>query len=110
MAIEVEAKTPSNIHSVVLRRSPRLRRASKDGPQPPFEGPASRGHLRVTELLRELNIEHAPVGLYLPGLDRVVVIDRIQPALLSQLRNGRLNVAGLIDGTGLQQRRLSVPA
>ena len=62
------------------------------------------------ERLRELNIEHAPVGLDLPGLDRIVVIDRIRSALLSQLRNGRLHIAGLVDHARFQQRRLAVPA
>src|SRR5882724_9871442 len=60
--------------------------------------------------LRELNIEYAPVRLDLPGLDRIVVVDRIRPALLSQLRNGRLHITGLVDDAGFQQRRPPVPA
>src|ERR1700694_2163617 len=59
---------------------------------------------------RELNIEHAPVRLDLPGLDRIVVVDRIRSALLSQLRNRRLHIAGLVDDAGFQQRRLTIPA
>src|SRR6185437_11192024 len=51
----------------------------------------------ISKRLRELNIEHAPVGLDLPGLDRIVVIDRIRSALLAQFRNRRLNIAGFVD-------------
>src|SRR6476660_1416705 len=60
--------------------------------------------------LRELYIEHVSVGLDLPGLDRIVVIDRVRATLCSQLCDGRLHVAGLIDDAGCDQRRTAVPA
>src|SRR6266545_1548652 len=62
------------------------------------------------QILRELYIEDASVGFDLPGLDRVVVIDRVRAALLSQLRNRRLHVTGLVDDAGCDQRRAAVPA
>src|SRR5437868_394444 len=101
----------SQTQSVIPRCSPRLRRASKEVPRPPFEGRALRGRLRATSCAsRELNIEHAAVRFYLPGLDRVVVVDRVKPTLFSQLCNGRLHKAGLVDDAGLKQRRPAVPA
>src|SRR5260370_14989745 len=66
--------------------------------------PSTSGHLS------ELTIEHAPVRLGLPRLDRIVVIDRIQSAARSQLRDRRLHVPGLIDHAGFEQRRLAIPA
>src|SRR6185312_12207847 len=60
--------------------------------------------------LSELHIVDAPVRLYLPGLNTVVMVDRIGAALFAQGRDGRLHVAGLVDGARFQQRRLAVPA
>src|SRR5580693_9924064 len=60
--------------------------------------------------LPELNIEHASVGLDLPGLDRIVVIDRIGPAQFSQVFDRRLNIAGFVDRTRFQQGRSALPA
>src|SRR3954466_3706429 len=65
---------------------------------------------RAKQILRELYIEDASVRLDLPGLDRIVVIDRVRAALLSQLRNGRLHVTALVDDAGGEQRRGAVPA
>src|SRR5829696_6197021 len=62
------------------------------------------------QILRELYIEDAPVRFDLPGLDRIVVIDRVRAALLPQLRNRRLHITGLVDDAGGDQRRAAVPA
>src|SRR5215469_9911766 len=58
----------------------------------------------------ELNIEHAPIRLDLPGLGRIVVIDRIGAALLAQLRDGRLHIACLIHRARFEERRPAIPA
>src|SRR3569623_2155852 len=59
--------------------------------------------------IAEMNIVNAPIGLHLPGLNRVVVVDRIATENFSQRRERRLNEPGLIDRPRFQTRRLTVP-
>src|SRR5574343_425783 len=59
--------------------------------------------------LENLDIGDLPAFDDLPGLDRVVVIDRLGVAHLAQLAVGRLHVTGLVDGARLQNGRLAVP-
>src|SRR5450631_4898508 len=56
-------------------------------------------------LRRDLNIAHFTSDVDGPGLHRVVVVDRTRAAHRAQLPVGRLNIAGLVDDAGLQQRR-----
>src|SRR5262245_53979099 len=59
--------------------------------------------------LRHLDILNLATGLHQPGLDAVVVVDRIHAADLAQLVLGRLHVAGLVDRARLQQHFAAVP-
>src|SRR5437588_10348876 len=44
-----------------------------------------------------------------PGPDRVVMVDVVVAAHREQFSQGRLHVAGLVDGAALDHRRFSVP-
>src|SRR5882757_2974503 len=44
-----------------------------------------------------------------PGPDRVVMVDVIVAAHREQFGQGRLHVAGLVDGAALDHRRLAIP-
>src|SRR5512137_474451 len=59
--------------------------------------------------LAELDIPHLSIGLHVPSLDRVVVIDRPRAAHRAQRRECRLHVAGLVDRPALQEGRAAVP-
>src|SRR6185369_15436855 len=59
--------------------------------------------------LTHLNILELPAGFERPGLDAVVVIDRIDPADLTQRILGGLHVAALVHGARLQQQLLAGP-
>src|SRR5207245_10077101 len=54
-------------------------------------------------------IGHLAVSGDTPGPDRVVMVDVIVAAHREQFSQGRLNVAGLVDGAALDHRRFSVP-
>src|SRR5205085_8103912 len=59
--------------------------------------------------LRNLDILDLPVRLHVPGLNAIVVVDRVHPADPAQLGFARLHVAGLVDRARLQQKLLAVP-
>src|SRR6478672_411528 len=59
--------------------------------------------------LSDFDILDLTIGLHMPGLDAIVVVDRIDAADLAQLRLARLHIAGLVLDARLQQQRLTVP-
>src|SRR5690242_2826488 len=63
----------------------------------------------MTSALADFDILNLAVRLEMPGLDAVVVIDRVDAADLAQCVFGRLNVAGFVDGARLQKQWLAVP-
>src|SRR3954449_11574072 len=65
--------------------------------------------MKSTRALAHLDILNLAVGLELPGLDAIVVIDRIDAANFAQLGLARLHVASVIERARLQQQRLAVP-
>src|SRR5688572_19949594 len=75
---------------------------------PPAAASASTPMPRAASL-RNLDILNLAVLVQMPGLDAVVVIDRVRPAQPAQLRLARLHVAALIHGTRLQQQLAAVP-
>src|SRR5829696_7158742 len=84
---------------------------NEPGSAAPAKPPAaSRMAATAKQILRELYIEDASVGFDLPGLDRIVVIDRVRASLFSQLRNARLHVTGFVDDAGGNQGRAALPA
>src|SRR5437870_4625227 len=64
---------------------------------------AARPSLRV-------DIVDAPVGRHLPALDGVVEVDRVQAADPDQLDQRRLEIAGLVGTSRLQDRLAPVPS
>src|SRR4249919_1282980 len=63
----------------------------------------------VRTCLPDLDILDLSVRVERPGLDPVVVVDRIDPADFAQSIFARLHVAGVIHRPRLQQQRLAVP-
>ena len=59
--------------------------------------------------LRNLDILHLAILVHVPGLDAVVVVDRVHAADLAQFVLARLDIAGLVDGARLQQQFAAVP-
>src|SRR5687768_13735095 len=57
----------------------------------------------------DLDILGLPIGAHQPGLDSVVVINRVDAANLSQCVLGRLQVAGGIVSTRLDEQLLALP-
>src|SRR3982750_4190102 len=57
-----------------------------------------------------VGIRHLATRRDSPGLDRIVVIEGIDAALLEQLRKARLDVTGLVGCPALDDRRLALPA
>src|SRR3546814_2902636 len=53
---------------------------------------------RAARLLSDLDIFDLAVGLHPPGMDGVLVIDRIEAAHRSQGFDGRLHIAALVHG------------
>src|SRR5260370_36549994 len=56
-----------------------------------------------------VGIGHLAIFSDTPGPDRIVMVDVIVAAHREQFSQGRLNVAGLVDGAALDHRRLAVP-
>src|SRR5688572_14245666 len=65
--------------------------------------------IATTTHLDHVHIAHVTGRVHAPGLDGVVVIDRARAADFAQLAVRRLDVAGLVDDTALQQSRAAVP-
>src|SRR5215467_9897403 len=63
----------------------------------------------VSAALTNLDILNLSVGFERPGLNAVVVINRIDAANLSQVIFGWLHVAGVIHRARLQQELFAVP-
>src|SRR5687768_15340095 len=63
----------------------------------------------IASVLADLDILNLAVRLEMPGLDAVIVIDRVDAADLAQRVLGRLHIAGLVDRARLQQQRLAAP-
>src|SRR4051794_20201138 len=59
--------------------------------------------------LRHFDIFNFAVLLHVPGLDAVVVVDRIDAAIFAELGLARLHVSGLIRRARLQQQLAAVP-
>src|SRR5262245_29864080 len=57
----------------------------------------------------DLDIGDLPGGRHLPGLNRIVVVDRSRAANLAKLANRRLHVTRVVPAATLQQRRRAVP-
>src|SRR5882724_9892987 len=64
---------------------------------------------RMRTALRHFDILDLAIGLHQPGLDAVVVVDRIDAADLAQRVLRGLHVAGLVDRARLQQHLLTRP-
>src|SRR5437763_12090236 len=58
----------------------------------------------------DVNIVHRPVARDFPTLDRIIVIDGMQPASCDQALAAGLHVAGLIGASALEDGFLSIPA
>src|SRR6187431_2737174 len=58
---------------------------------------------------RNFDILNLAIFAHVPGLDAVIVIDRIDAAVFSQLRLAWLHIAGLVHGARLQQHFAAVP-
>src|SRR5688500_2352152 len=83
-------------------------------PMPSFLPCANAGALAmsmsaIASALADLDILNLTVRLEMPGLDAVIVINRVDAADLAQRVLGRLHIAGLVDGARLQEQRLAVP-
>src|SRR5574343_2059447 len=74
--------------------------------KPAVDAPAS---ARARIDLENLDIGDLPAFDDFPGLDRVVVIDRLRAAHLAQLAVARLDITSLVHGARLQDGRLAVP-
>src|SRR3954452_2955002 len=59
--------------------------------------------------LRHFDILNLAVLAYVPGLDAVVVVDRIDAAIFAELGLAWLYITGLVHGARLQQQLASVP-
>src|ERR1041384_8464973 len=58
---------------------------------------------------RHFDILDLAIRLHQPGLDAIVVIDRVDAAYLAQLGLGRLHIAGVVDRARLQQHFTAGP-
>src|SRR5260221_11883760 len=74
----------------------------------PVTTPASAPRASTTSLA-DLDILDLAILVQLPRLDAVVVIDRVEAAILAQLGLARLHIAAFIHGTRLQQQLAAVP-
>src|SRR5581483_6170853 len=57
----------------------------------------------------DFDILDLTIGLNVPGLDAIVVINGVDAADLAQLGLGRLHITGLVLHPRLQQQRLAIP-
>src|ERR1700730_5990807 len=53
---------------------------------------------------------HLAVGVHLPGLNGVVMVEGVHAAHVDKLAMARLNIASLVDSAALQQSGRAVPA
>src|SRR5690625_3623169 len=60
-------------------------------------------------ILRDLDIFGHSVAIDMPGLDAVIVVDRVLATRRAQLILRRLDHAGLVDGPRLQEQLGAVP-
>src|ERR1700682_3464899 len=70
---------------------------------------ASSAQARSAVALGYFDILDLTVALHEPGLDAVVVVDRVDAADFAQLRLGRLHITGLVDRARLQQQLAAGP-
>src|ERR1051325_2546060 len=63
-----------------------------------------------TECILRMHVTHASAGQHLPALNRVVVIVRVEAALLYELFARWLNISAFIRAPGLQDGLASIPS
>src|SRR4029079_13261360 len=71
--------------------------------------PSASTSTRAIAGLANLDILDLPVRPQRPGLDAVVVVDRVDPADLAQRVLARLHVAGLVHDARLEQQLFTRP-